>query len=372
MAIYKRRNLGDSLAGFMLKERNIYGSSMIGTSYDTLEMIGAHLDTVNALHHLGNKNFFLENHLGNVLATVSDKKIPRFTNGLLTGYEADIISSTDYYGFGQEEEGRNFNSKASRYGFNGMEKDNEISGGDGNDYTAAHWEYDPRLAMRWNLDPDGVAFWSPYAVDYGMPIKLSDPNGDCPWLLVAAIVLTADVLVAPTHDPVSDAKAIEKARHEHDIGMATNLIPVPGAGALAEKYLAKKILTKAAPQIEKVTEGQIAKKVEEKVVGEAEKKVGQKAGQQAEKKVVEKKVVEGRGKNNRQPNPEATGDHSTFNDRGNTTYTKNEKNPSGFDEVKRTDTKGGPHRNGNGESVPTPHTHEKGKDVRPAVKGTDY
>ena len=181
MAIYKRRNLGDSLAGFMLKERNIYGSSMIGTSYDTLEMIGAHLDTVNALHHLGNKNFFLENHLGNVLATVSDKKIPRFTNGILDHYEADIISSTDYYGFGQEEEGRNFNSKASRYGFNGKMKDNEVEG-EGDVYDFGARMYDSRLGRFMSCDPmeKKFAWMSPYAAFADDPINLADEDGNEP------------------------------------------------------------------------------------------------------------------------------------------------------------------------------------------------
>ena len=179
MAIYKRRNLGDSLAGFMLKERNIYGSSMIGTSYDTLEMIGAHLDTVNAFHHLGNKNFFLENHLGNVLATVSDKKIPRFTNGILDHYEADIISSTDYYGFGQEEEGRNFNSKASRYGFNGKMKDNEVEG-EGDVYDFGARMYDARLGRWLSLDPDQnlYANLTPYCYSANSPLILVDKSGN--------------------------------------------------------------------------------------------------------------------------------------------------------------------------------------------------
>ncbi|WP_141743558.1 RHS repeat-associated core domain-containing protein, partial [Weeksella sp. HMSC059D05] len=81
----------------------------------------------------------------------------------------------------------------------------------------------------------------------------------------------------------------------------------------------------------------------------------------------------GRSANKRKPNQEAQGDHSTFNERGNTTYKKNEKNPSGFDEVKRTDIKGKSHTNKDGTKVDTPHVHEKGtKDVRPAVKGKDY
>ncbi|WPQ66298.1 hypothetical protein SIO70_15665 [Chitinophaga sancti] len=43
-------------------------------------------------------------------------------------------------------------AKGYRYGFNGPEKDDDIKG-EGNSYTAQFWEYDPRVARRWNLDP---------------------------------------------------------------------------------------------------------------------------------------------------------------------------------------------------------------------------
>lgn len=81
----------------------------------------------------------------------------------------------------------------------------------------------------------------------------------------------------------------------------------------------------------------------------------------------------GRGSNNRKPDSKAKEDHSVSNDRGNTTYKQNDKNPSGFDEVKRTDVKGKSHTNRDGTKVNVPHTHTRGnKDVRPAIKGEDY
>jgi RHS repeat-associated protein len=81
----------------------------------------------------------------------------------------------------------------------------------------------------------------------------------------------------------------------------------------------------------------------------------------------------GRGSNNRKPDPKATGDHSVIDKNGNTTYKQNSKNPTNFDEVKRTDVKGKAHTNTDGAKVETPHVHEKGKkNVRTAVKGQDY
>ena len=65
-----------------------------------------------------------------------------------------------------------------RYGYNSMEKDDEISG-EGNSYTAQFWQYDPRVARRWNLDPVVVANESPYAAFRNNPIIYNDPLGDC-------------------------------------------------------------------------------------------------------------------------------------------------------------------------------------------------
>lgn len=45
-----------------------------------------------------------------------------------------------------------------RYGFNGMEKDDEITGHTdrGNHYAATFWEYDSRIRRRWNKRNSGL------------------------------------------------------------------------------------------------------------------------------------------------------------------------------------------------------------------------
>jgi len=63
-----------------------------------------------------------------------------------------------------------------RYGFNGMEKDDEISG-EGNSYTAEFWQYDSRLGRRWNIDPVVKTHESPYATFANSPIYIVDPSG---------------------------------------------------------------------------------------------------------------------------------------------------------------------------------------------------
>lgn len=73
--------------------------------------------------------------------------------------------------------GRTFNPTTSRFGFQGQEKVDEISG-NGNHYTAKYWEYDPRLGRRWNLDPVVKPWQSGYSCFSNNPIWKVDPNGD--------------------------------------------------------------------------------------------------------------------------------------------------------------------------------------------------
>jgi len=63
------------------------------------------------------------------------------------------------------------------YGFNGQEKDDEVSGA-GNTMTAEFWEYDSRLGRRWNLDPKPRVGIGEYSVFGNNHIWFMDPLGD--------------------------------------------------------------------------------------------------------------------------------------------------------------------------------------------------
>ena len=71
-----------------------------------------------------------------------------------------------------------------------MEKDNEISGGDGNDYTTLHREYDPRLGRWFTIDPEQDKFpeETPYSNNKNNPILNKDPDGDCPTCVLGGII----------------------------------------------------------------------------------------------------------------------------------------------------------------------------------------
>jgi len=75
-----------------------------------------------------------------------------------------------------EMPGRKFNAGSYRFGFNGAESDDEISGS-GNLYTAEFWEYDTRIGRRWNVDPVDKPWMSPYHAFSNKPILNIDPNG---------------------------------------------------------------------------------------------------------------------------------------------------------------------------------------------------
>lgn len=83
-----------------------------------------------------------------------------------------------------------------KYGFNTQEKDNEIAG-ENNLYTAEYWEYDARIARRWNVDPVFKEFESPYACFGGNPIFFNDVFGDDikPTNIKGKPTITANLLV---------------------------------------------------------------------------------------------------------------------------------------------------------------------------------
>ena len=127
----------------------------------------------------GVKIFELSNHLGNVLVTVSDRRVEHNTSGTtIDYYEASVVSASDYYPFGMGMASRSFSNASSyRYGFNGQEKSLEIDA-NGNSMTALFWQYDARIGRRWNTDPKAVPSQNPFATLNNNPIWHIDPLGD--------------------------------------------------------------------------------------------------------------------------------------------------------------------------------------------------
>jgi RHS repeat-associated protein len=124
---------------------------------------------VESNHEIGRKEYELIDHLGNVRAVVSDKKV----NG-----NTDAITATDYLPFGMSA--RSYSNGAEvRYSFNGMEKNEEWNEGS---YDFGARIYDSRLARFLSIDPKEKEFpsWSPYVFAIDNPIKFIDDNGEGP------------------------------------------------------------------------------------------------------------------------------------------------------------------------------------------------
>jgi RHS repeat-associated protein len=124
----------------------------------------------------------IANHLGNVLATLSDRKTATGASGTpATHFNAIIQTANDYYPFGMIMPGRNYNNgttKDYRYGFNGKENDNEVKG-EGNQQDYGMRIYDPRLGKFLSVDPlkDEFPWNSPYAFAENDVINNIDLDG---------------------------------------------------------------------------------------------------------------------------------------------------------------------------------------------------
>lgn len=74
---------------------------------------------------MGEKRYELSNHLGNVLAVITDRRFAIEDAGDIGNvkyYEPDVIAAQDYHPFGMLLSGRSWVAgKGYRYGFNGNE-----------------------------------------------------------------------------------------------------------------------------------------------------------------------------------------------------------------------------------------------------------
>ena len=118
-----------------IKEIPIYGSSRLGQYRPK---------TATKPTALGQRIYEFSNHLGNVLVTLSDNKVPQ-TDGT---YSSVVLSASDYYPFGMIMSGRSYQNTAYRFGFQGQEYDEE-TGTDHYTYRQAD-----RITGRfWSVDP---------------------------------------------------------------------------------------------------------------------------------------------------------------------------------------------------------------------------
>ncbi len=124
---------------------------------------------------LDHRNYELSNHLGNVLAVISDRKYGEDsdTDGELEWYKPNVLSETDYYAFGSEVNERSV-SGGYKFGFNGKENDKETGT---QDYGMRN--YSPFIGRPISIDPLSTKYpsLSPYQFFSNSPIANIDLDG---------------------------------------------------------------------------------------------------------------------------------------------------------------------------------------------------
>lgn len=104
MSIYEK----PAVSALKQIEVHLYGSSRLGiatalTAFpDSVTLDGGYAPAAHSTFTRGEKIFEITNHLGNVLATVTDRKLQHTTDSTdVDYYEPDILTAVDLPGVGQ-------------------------------------------------------------------------------------------------------------------------------------------------------------------------------------------------------------------------------------------------------------------------------
>lgn len=161
------------------QELDVYVNSTLSNASQHLLKRELGLGVCTGSDVLGNKRFELSNHLGNVLAVISDRKwsvdggefnsttgalITATPDGQVDYYQAEIVAYNDYYPYGMLMDGRHGSAGGQyRYGFQGQEMDDEIKG-KGNSVNYKYRMHDPRIGRFFARDPLAGRYphYSPY------------------------------------------------------------------------------------------------------------------------------------------------------------------------------------------------------------------
>jgi len=161
-------------------ERSVYGSSRIANFVDSVQLVSmdasenyVYYDSPEIMeHNNGTRHFELTNHLGNVMAVVTDKRLPVLdaTATAIESFQPELLLAKDYYPFGMEMSGRYGGDNGTepddeyRYGFQNQEKDDEWTGQTGSHLNYKYRMYDSRTGRFFAIDP--LAAQYPYNSTY--------------------------------------------------------------------------------------------------------------------------------------------------------------------------------------------------------------
>ena len=182
LAVYEHKH-GDSGNGtFTLTEQHLYGAGRLGMKKRDLA-----LNVANASEPTPVTHYELTNHLGNVMAVISDEAS--------TTDEPTVVSLSDYYPYGMTEPGRNWNAGDYRFGYTGHEKENDLAEGV---YTTEYRLLDARLGRWMSVDPAWIKYpdLSSYNYCEGNPMMFVDQEGESPISVFAKYAAKAGLKTA--------------------------------------------------------------------------------------------------------------------------------------------------------------------------------
>ncbi|HVU99126.1 MAG TPA: RHS repeat-associated core domain-containing protein [Puia sp.] len=190
LSVYTSGDAAVNGGGLAQTELDVYGGSRLGVWNRTVNVVN--LDSTvhssfpksgdSLIFTRGSKLFELTNHLGNVLATISDKRYGvSVDDSTVAYYNSTVVSASDYYPFGMMQYARSWpdpSARNYRFGFNGKENDNDVKGA-GNQIDYGMRVYDPRIAKFQSIDPLQAQYpeLTPYQFGSNSPISHIDRDG---------------------------------------------------------------------------------------------------------------------------------------------------------------------------------------------------
>lgn len=247
---------------------------------------------------LGKKQYELSNHLGNVISTISDRRLQvdnytytasagtggyifdsGFNNYIYTAgtrthtqgsgsdnivdsYTPDVLSNQDYYAFGAAMPGRgNPYGTSYRYGFNGKENDKEVVSSDNGTQDYGMRIYNPSLGKFLSVDPLTKKYpeLTPYQYASNRPIVAIDRDGMEAQDINPGIETLVIVVQGYGHEPANGATQVDNAGKTDKINSRDN-----GLGWIsADKLPAKSQVVTFASSPQKNTEEDVLKTVKD-------------------------------------------------------------------------------------------------------------
>lgn len=177
MAVY--RSVSDTPGEIRLSEIPIYGSDRLGRYTLNIPITSPPAGGTPGLftRKLGDRQYELKDHLGNVRVVLTDVKLSTLTGNTPGTFRPEVTGTYNYYPFGMDQPGRTWGEKY-RYGFNGKEKDDNGEWGN-TAYDYGFRIYNPSIGRFLSVDPltKSYPMLTPYQFASNRPIDGVDLDG---------------------------------------------------------------------------------------------------------------------------------------------------------------------------------------------------